>query len=218
MKLLNTIEISPYDYSNVEYEYPNSSSSELSQEWDKFWKRCISDKNLQGLSAIRKGSYLVDIETINDNELEEIIRNELKEVDLRYYEEQVSQICGGIVICENNISLIEPTCCGDIGNIKEWENIFEDKQGDWFQLWIGHPWVFYKKENGNVEFSDYTESNLKDFIEIRCKFHFSEVELKKEIEKIRTQQNQFELRIRKILDKIGIINSEHISKLMTGNG
>lgn len=217
MKLLNTIEISPYDYANSEYEHPKGSVLELSEEWNKFWKRCISDKNLGKLNAIRKGSYLVDIETISDNELEEIVKNKLKEVDLEDYEEQVSKMDGGIVICENNTFLIEPTCCGDIGNIKEWEHIFDDKSSDWFQLWIGHPWVFYKRENDKIEFSDYTESNLKNSKDIRSKFHFLAEELKKELERIRAQQNHFEIRIRKALDKMGITDSEHISKLMTGN-
>lgn len=217
MKLSNTIVINPYDYSNTEYECPTGSSSEFPDEWNEFWTRCISDKNLGNLCAIRKGSYLVDIETINDKELEEIIKNELKEVELEDFAEQVSRISGGIVIIENNIPLIEPTCCGDIGNIKEWESIFEDKSNGWYQLWIGHPWLFYKKENGNIEFSNYTDLNLENFKDIKSKFQFSDDELKKEIKIVRNQLNQFELRIRKILDKMGINNSEQISKLMTGS-
>ncbi|MFC7772407.1 hypothetical protein [Flavobacterium sp. GCM10027622] len=133
------------------------------------------------------------------------------------FEEQVTRIYGGIVVSDDNVLLIEPTCCGDIGNMKEWESIFDEKSNGWIQLWIGHPWIFYKKENGKVEFSDYTDLNLEDFKDIKSKFLFSEEKLKKEIEKIRSQQNKFELRIRKTLDKIEIINSERIAKLITGN-
>lgn len=217
MKLINTIEVSPYDYSEKEYEYPNGSSSEIPDEWNEFWIRCISDKNLGNLRAIRKGSYLVDIETINDQELEEIVKNELKEVELDDFEEQVCRICGGMVIIENEILLIEPTCCGDLSIINQWESIFEDKSNAWQQLWIGHPWLFYKKEKGNVAFSDYTELNLEDFKDIKSKFQFSEEELKKEIGIIRIGQNKFENRICNILNKMGINNSERIAKLMTGN-
>jgi hypothetical protein len=160
----------------------------------------------------------VDIETVNDAELEKIVKNELKEIDLDDFEEQIGRISGGIVILENKISLIEPTCCGDIGNIKEWENIFEDQSNDWRQLWIGHPWLFYKKESGNVEFSDYTELNLEELEDIKGKFQFSEEELRREIKIITGGQNKFECRIRDILDKMGASNSERISKLMTGNG
>ncbi|MDI9310543.1 MAG: hypothetical protein QM535_10025 [Limnohabitans sp.] len=217
MKLINTIEISPYDYSEKEYEYPKGSSLELPDEWNEFWIKCISDKKLGNLTAIKKGSYLVDIEAINDEELEEIVKNELKEVELDDFEEQISKIFGGIVIIENEISLIEPTCCGDIGNLIEWESIFEVKSNTWHQLWIGHPWLFYKKEKGYVDFSNYTELNLDNFEDIKSKFQFSEEELKKEIERIRIGQNTFEKRIRTILNKLGINNSERIAKLMTGN-
>lgn len=217
MKLINTIEVSPYDYSEKEYEYPQGSSSELPEEWNEFWKMCISDKNLENLCAIRKGSYLVNIETINDKELEEILKNELKGVELDDFEEQIGRMYGGIVIIENEILHIEPTCCGDIGNLNEWESIFEAKSNTWLQLWIGHPWLFYKKEKGNVGFSDYTELNLEDFKDIKIKFQFSEEELKKEIEIIRIGQNKFENRIRNILNKMRINNSERIAKLMTGN-
>ena len=179
MKLINTIEINPFDYRNAEYESPNVSLSEFPEQWNEFWRRCLSDKNLGNLCAIRKGSWLVDIETINDNELEEILRNELNKIGLEDFKDRVSIICGGIVVEEGDDLLIEPTCCGDIGNIVEWEGIFESESNDWTQLWIGHPWLFYRKENGYVEFSDYTDLNLEDFKDIKSKFQFLEEALKK---------------------------------------
>ena len=126
LKLLNTIELSPYNYSKTNYETPKGSISEFPNECNEFWIRCLTDKNLGNLCAIRKGSYLVDIETINNYELEEILINELNKVDLEDYEEQVSRMSGGIVVKLDNISIIEPTCWGDIGNIVEWESIFDE--------------------------------------------------------------------------------------------
>jgi len=78
MRLINTIEISPFSYANQEYELPNGSKYELPEKWYHYWKKSISDKNLGRLEPTRKDSFLVDIETINDNELEEILKNELK--------------------------------------------------------------------------------------------------------------------------------------------
>jgi hypothetical protein len=209
MRLINTIEINPYDFSTGEYE--------SSVEKDQFWIKCISGKNLGRLKAIKKGSYLVDIGTINDDELEEILKNELKDVELPDIEEQVGSISGGIVLEESDVIYIEPNCCGDIGDIKGWEDILEKKPTEWNQLWIGHPWVYCRNNNGIIEFSDYTESNPEDFTNIKVLIGISEVEIQKELEKIRLQQNDFECRIKKTLDKMGIENSEQISKLMTGN-
>jgi hypothetical protein len=217
MQLINTIELSPYSFASREYDYPTGSSMDLPEAWDQFWKKCISDKNLERLEAIRKGSYLVDIRTINDEELETILINELKEVELSDFEEQVNRMYGGIVLEVNENIYIEPTCCGDIGNIKEWESIFETELNNWTNLWIGHPWIFYRKVDGIIEFSDYTESNLADLKDIEILISVSESELETELKQIRQQQNDFEYRIRKVLDKMGIAGSERISKLLTGN-
>ena len=133
------------------------------------------------------------------------------------YEGQVSKIYGGIVLEENNTIYIEPSCCGDIGNIREWESIFESGLNKWNQLWIGHPWVYYRKVNGFIEFSNYTESNPEDFKDIEILIRVSELELQTELKKGREHLNEFEFRIRKTLEKMGIVNAEQFSKLMTGN-
>ncbi len=217
MQLLMAIEISPYDYADAEYEYPTGSSSQFPDEWNEFWIRCLSDSNLGDLCAISKGSYLVDIETIKDAELEEIVSNELKEVEWKDFEEQVHRMSGGIVVKENGVSCIEPMCCGDIGNMNGWLAIFEAQPNEWTQLWIGHPWLYYKRENDMVAFSDYTESTPADFSGLEVHFQFAEEEFKQELQKIAGQLKRFELRIRAILDKMGILNAERIAKLMTGN-
>ena len=49
MKLVNTIELFPSDYSEREYEYPKGNTSELPDEWNEFWLKCISDKILENL-------------------------------------------------------------------------------------------------------------------------------------------------------------------------
>ena len=217
MRLINTIEISPYDFSSKEYECPNGSSIEFPDEWNQFWKNCISDKNLGRLESISKGSYLVDIRTINDDELSEILKSELTDVELLDYEEQVAGISGGIVLEENNMIYIAPSCCGDIGDIKEWENIFYSEFNKWNQLWIGHPWVYYKKMNGFIEFSNYTESSPEDLKDIEILVRVSELQLQTELKKVREHQYEFEFRIRKTLEKMGIVNAARISKLMTGD-
>lgn len=217
MKLINTIEVSPFDYAINEYKSPNGSSKDLPEEWDEFWKKCLSDKNIKNLESIKKGSFLVDITSIKLFELEVIIKNELKDIDLKDYEEQIGRICGGIAIKIGNEFLIEPTCCGDIGNIQEWQSIFEDGNDNWQELWIGHPWVFYKKTGGEIEFSDYYESNLENLQEVKSILKVQGSELKEKLKIIKEEQVEFENKIRVILKKMEIEHSKQIAKLMTGN-
>lgn len=159
----------------------------------------------------------MDIETINEEELIEILKNELSEVELMDFEEQVGKIFGGIALEENNTIFMEPQCCGDMGNITEWESISEAELNVWNQLWIGHPWVYYRKSNGIIEFTNYRESNPGDFKDRDILVRVAESDLQMELKKVRKQQNDFEYSIRKALEKMGIANAGQISKLMTGN-
>ncbi len=62
MHLINTIEVSPYNFSNEEYKYPNGSSADYPEEWNRYWKRCISDKNLGGLEPIKRAPIWLMLE------------------------------------------------------------------------------------------------------------------------------------------------------------
>lgn len=216
MKLINTIEISPYEYANENYETPDGSFKKAAEAWDHFWKKCLSDSQLGNLSAIKKGSFLVDISSITDNELEIIIQHELQNVDLEYYDDEIYRLAGGIVLQFGDDFVIEPTCCGDIGNIQEWEEIFEAKTSIWKQLWIGHPWVFYKKENNQVHISDYYEKNLAEIEQIKTILTVPENALKTQLDLIKKQHLAFQERIKETLEMLGIPHSLEISKLMTG--
>lgn len=218
MELILTIEIEPYDYAKNEYESPKGSAVDYPDEWNAYWLKSISDSHLDNLKAIKNGSFLVDIVSIHETELEIILEKQLEDIEWDFLEEQIGKLSGGIVVKENDNFRIEPMCCGDIGTTKDWEQIFETATDNWIQLWIGHPWVFYKRNNGIIEFSDYTDSTPEDLKDIKSLFSVSETDLKNQLSNIRKQQDEFELNIRKVLNKINIPHSERISKLMTGNG
>ena len=217
MKFFNTIELFPTDFAITEYEYPTKSVIEAPNEWDQFWKKCLAEKGMDQLEPIQTGYNLVDITTINEHELEEIIKHELKDVDIDEYEDEVGRICGGIAIKINNQCLITPNCCGDIGNIRDWEDIFTEGKTTWQMLWIGHPWIFYRRQNGHIEFSDYHEANLEDIDNLKIILTIKEADLKKELILLKKQQIAFEQKIKKVLDKLAINPSDKIAKCMTGN-
>ncbi|MGQ2841346.1 hypothetical protein ACT539_13380, partial [Leptospira interrogans] len=80
----------------------------MTEEWNEFW---LSDRNLGNLKSIYQGSYLVDIRTIDDLELETILKTELEEVKFDECEDQVGSLDGGIVIKSENSIIITPMCC-----------------------------------------------------------------------------------------------------------
>ncbi|MBL1223456.1 hypothetical protein JET18_21640 [Chryseobacterium sp. L7] len=210
MKLTNVIEICPIKYSKEGYGLPDNSDIPDSEIWYKEWQKSVFSLN-SNFNPIDKDSYLFDIEVIDDNNLEIILQG------FQFDEfENIGSFDGGIALIENNKALVLPTCCGDIGNIKEWKKILENKTEEWDELWIGHPWIFYKKVNGKVQLSDYSDESLKDLINIQPVLEIDELELKIELEKAEKQLINFKNRISKILEKMEVKKFDKISEMLTG--
>jgi hypothetical protein len=215
MKLINTLEINSYEYSKNEYSFPNRESATPS-EWNDFWLKCISDSGLGGLKSLYHGSNLVNIETIKSEQLIEILKKELTRIDPDEFEEQAEHLCGGVAIEVADNIVITPSCCGDLGNLSGWEDIFQTEADTWQQLWIGHPWIFYKRTNGNVEISDYSDLNLEEFTEIKAIYTLPEKELAEEVKRMRRVQDDFTATVRSLLSEMKVANAKNISNSMTG--
>jgi hypothetical protein len=215
MKLINTIEISPLRYSKEEFELPEISDYPDHEEWFIKWKGAVSQLNFK---TIEKGSYLVDIETIDDETLKMIVEAKIEDMESEESEEDVfvMPFDGGIVLKIENDILIQPSCCCDISNIEDWKNIFKNPSSEWRDIWIGHPWVLYKTENGKVCFSEYTESNIEDIENIKIVAKVDESELKAELEKVIQHQINFKNRILSILKMMNYKYPEKVSQQLAG--
>lgn len=202
IKLFNVIEINPFKYSQEDYEIPELSDSSSSEERDDRWQKAISTLDLN-LKLIEEDSYFVDIETIDDENLKIILKIVFDDRDIDIEEENYLMLFdGGILLKKDNELLLEPQCCADLEDIKNWEYIFENSSSDWSQLWIGHPWIFYKKENGKIQFSDYTEDLLNKWENRQSVFEVDELDLQIEISKIKERQIHFNNRVIKLLTEI----------------
>lgn len=152
IQLINTIEISPYDYANQEYESPKPSGWEDPEAWHQYWIQCISDKGLDSLKPIEPGSYFVDIQTIGDAELEMILQTQISTREREDLKNQALPLLGGIFVFNESEILLEPMCCCDLSHLAEWQAIYSVRSKHWERLWIGHPWVFYRVQNHEIEF------------------------------------------------------------------
>ena len=54
--------------------------------------------------------------------------------------------------CQSQNVLIEPGCCGDLGNVASWREAVGHRQPEWRPLWIGHPAlsVLYRARDGSL--------------------------------------------------------------------
>ncbi|EDP94858.1 hypothetical protein U8527_14995 [Kordia algicida OT-1] len=155
------------------------------------------------------------IDTIEDKELEIIVATYLKDKKLTEYEDCLNAFFGGIVLKEGSEIIIQPQCCGDISDITKWETIGEMNSRNWKQLWIGHPWVYVKKQNADIEFTEYTEDD-KEMEELKIQYKASQEIIVEEFQKARKILIDFQQRIYQILKKKNIENALEIAKIITG--
>lgn len=162
---------------------------------------------------------MADIETMDDENLHMIIEARLEDM-----EDDPDEGCfvlafdGGIALEKDNKIYIRPMCCSDMSDLKNWQNILTNSSAEWKTLWIGHPWVLYRKENGKISFSEYTESNEIDPENIKILVEVDESELRAEFEKVLQRQTDFKNRVLNILKKINAENPERMAELLTGMG
>ncbi|WP_347217809.1 hypothetical protein [Chryseobacterium sp.] len=217
IELVNTIEINPLKYSKEDFELPETVDYPDPEEY--FLKLTETASRLTlNFNGIQKGSNLVDIETIDDESLEMIVAAKLTEVEFDDPDEKgfVLSFDGGIVLKKDDEVLIQPSCCGDMENIENWEKVIDNRSSGWAEMWIGHPWVLYKRKNGIISFSDYTEANINEVKNVKVKFEVDESEFQNELGKVIQHQIRFKNRILNILEKMNIDNAEKISEFMSG--
>lgn len=213
MKCTCVLEFSPGDYTEHTYDSPNGSLADFPEEWNTYWQKCLSDSGLGHLKAISPGSYFVDIRQLQASDLRIMLKRLLTDVETPV--DELNPLCGGIVITNKDEFLLYPMCCGDLESVQQWESIQELEAGKWHQLWIGHPWVYVRREQGMIAFSDYTEKNPEDFVP-HTRFELSETTLCSGLVKIRRELDVFTQLVRIVLEELQLQDAVMIARQLAG--
>lgn len=190
-EIISAVELTAGEYSDLEYKSP--------ENYREYWLKCLSDIGLEKLITIQNSS-LVDIATIEESELELLLKLELAQSK----DKTSIYFMGGIVVNVGTEYPIVPTCCGDLGNIAEWESIASKATEKWQDLWIGHPWVYYRRKGQGIQFSEYFDGNPDDLDTIESKLFLSEQELKVKILAAKERQIELGKKIHSILNEMGL--------------
>lgn len=160
IELIPVIEITNYDQdiatpvSEPYWKFPD--------DWEAYniatnSKAKYSDK----LRTYVKGSSFYKISEINDEDLLKIIH---KEIAIQQTEENLgindltSPFSGGYILKIDDVNKYFPQCCGNLGDIEDWINLFED-QDPYF--YMGHPSPQIKKIGNKIIF-DFLNSEIQD--------------------------------------------------------
>jgi hypothetical protein len=64
----------------------------------------------------------------------------------------------GFALCCGQEVLVEPSCCADLGNLAYWREAAAYRGEEWQMVWIGHPWLSVRFQEGWLILSQPHES------------------------------------------------------------
>ncbi|BDD03959.1 hypothetical protein [Aureibacter tunicatorum] len=119
-------------------------------------------------------NHELSIKDFDDNLISIIVDDYIVELDKSDNENERISFDGGFQLTLGKIR-IDYNCCGEFYNYKNWIKILTERKSSWAEIWIGHPWIYYKIEGGYIVLSNYTEDLNK--VEELVRFDFKQFEI-----------------------------------------
>jgi hypothetical protein len=169
MKLVPVIEFAPYNFQSADRQSPGG--DDVPQDWADYWRNSLADAGILDIEPYQFGSWLVEASKLTPEVLVKLLQKEEYAIDNRtkidLEEIGVGALSGGYVLEVSATVHVMPQCCGDIGNIKDWEIASEWTNPEETILWIGHPWLEVRSiDERYIEIRRTSESDKSDEPEI----------------------------------------------------
>lgn len=192
-------------------KYPYWAYPEL---WDKFNSDCYRKAGFKDeFKAYLAGSSFYRLSDITDNNLTKLTIDHTQEMrDGKYGREQASAFFGGYALRIDGQDKYFPQCCGDIADIKYWENLANGKEKGFY---AGHPEPRVKIQDYQITL-DFTVGEFDEHFAPTPKDNLVSVDipsLAKAIVTVKEELKSFEKRLEKI-DQQEKLNIDDIGGLL----
>jgi len=152
------LELEPGSFANMDsglFELSVPSGSEA------YWRACLKEAGITGLDPIREGSWFVFADALTDKAvLAAVLDAHLEEEGIPDDLEEIGAFTGGFALIHAGQLVLEPTCCGDLGNLYEWAEAVNHSDDTPADLWIGHPWLSVWLDEGWLYIKEQQEYGL----------------------------------------------------------
>jgi hypothetical protein len=215
VELIPVVELEPFAFATSDRKHPSSTGPDEPQEWSQYWYDALADSGVVGLTPLRPGSWHVPVAAFTNP----VVLGQFLEVEIRRSDgiealtdpDQWSTLSGGLALCSGGEVLIEPTCCGDLGNLSDWRNAVVYRQADWMMVWIGHPWVSVRFDLDQLIFSEPHESNPSN-----ARWAISPEILDKAVTNAEVELEVFARRLHSNLTEMGVLEANPVARKMAG--
>jgi hypothetical protein len=143
VELIPVVKLEPFRFAAEARPAPPGIYEDMPEDWYRYWLESLTDAGITGLLPIERGSWHVStsefIGPVLLGRVLEVLFQNLSEIGFSIDLESMP-LAGGLALrCQSQHVLVEPGCCGDLGNIASWRKVVGYRQAKWHLLWIGHP-------------------------------------------------------------------------------
>lgn len=203
IKLTPVVELVPGNFSTQSRELPSAALRDCLDEWFNYWSDSLADSGIRDLQPIQRGSWHVPTANFSGrSNIQKFLEKTLQNwggVDTLVDPDCRPVLNGGLALqCPAGETLIEPSCCCDLGEAKNWKEAAAYRKAEWWMLWIGHPWISVRYQSPWVILSSPDESN-----EPTGRWAVLPQELERAADEAQAKLNSFARRLAVVLPALG---------------
>jgi hypothetical protein len=177
-------------------KYPYWDNSEI---WDVYHEECYQKAGFKDkLTPYLKGSSFYKLSDITDDNLTKLTIDHTQEMRDGKYErpQDTCAFFGGYVLRVDGQDKYFPQCCGELSDIIYWDRL-SNEQSSYYE---GHPAPQIKFEDSNIVFNFSVDEFDEPFQPTPTEniLTIDRLELKRAVEKVKTELKTFEQRLHKI--------------------
>ncbi len=203
LELVPVLELEPGRLSARQRPSPTGSGSEMPEAWGRYWSDCLADAGITGLGPLRPASWHVSTRDLTDPAILRVmldaISREWGGIEALSDPDCEPVLDGGLALLAGGEVLVEPTCCSDLGNFAGWREAAGYRGSKWQMLWIGHPWLSIRYEDGLLILSEPDGSDSPT-----GKWAARPEELARAVDAAESELERFARRLEATLESLGV--------------
>jgi len=154
LQLVPVVRFEPARFSREARDAPIVFARDDPLAWHRYWKDSLADAHIDDIEPVYPGSWWVATRTLTDRTLHVLLHELLLEHQESVDVEEIESLFGGYALLHEDTVVVEHTCCTDFGDIAEWEHAATYRGVEWRDVWIGHPQIYVRFDEGRLLLSD----------------------------------------------------------------
>lgn len=215
VELVPVVEVDPWAFAARERPLPAGTGRDGPGAWARSRAYSPADAGVVGLTPVRPGSWHVPVAAFTTpvvlgRYLDAVVRgwggpDALTGPDAR------PVLNGGLALRSGGDVLVEPACCGDLANLSEWWGAAACRQPEWKMVWVGHPWVSVRFEDGRLVFSEPHESDAPT-----ARWSVPPGELGRAVAAVAAELDGFARKLRSAPGDMGVADAGVVARTLAG--